>query len=210
MPSPTAPAEKASAPDPPHPLEPPDQPSTGDWFACLGLPRLPALTAAEIQDAFRERARATPEEAGLAPLIAARQGLLDPVSRLRLLLDLDFPDAPPLPSPPLPGGSLGPEIQELLTRARTLLAEGPATTALRHALLSAKLPPLRQQLLEKNQNLDRLTREIEGRLSDWHNLPPDERHRLLAGSIHSLTFLRRWKSQIDETTFQLSLLDARI
>lgn len=204
MPSPTAPAEKVSVP------ELPDSPEPEDWFKRLGLPRRPDLPSGEISDAFRERARLASTEDALAPLIAARQGLLDPVSRLRLLLSLEFPHPSQLPPPPLPGGSLGPEIQELLARARTLLSEGPATTALRRALLSAKLPPLNQQLLDKQRLLDHSIREIENRLADWHNLPQDERHQLLVHTIHSLTFLQRWKNQIHETSFQLSLLNARV
>ncbi len=177
-----------------------------DWFSLLGLPAHPLLDSESIRSAFHKSLRAHPDRQ--AELLAARDGLLDPLRRMEHLLDR-LPSGVESASENCawPGGTLGWEIQQTLAASRQLLQAGPAAqTRLQKALQRQQLIPLQSQLQNHLGQVANLQSQIEESLSGWNELPtPADRRSLLLSALPPLRFLLRWKSQIEEMLFSIRL-----
>lgn len=176
-----------------------------DWFSLLGLPVHPLLDSESIRTAFQKTLRAHPDRQ--AELVAARDGLLDPLRRMEHLLDQLPPSAESAAeNSSWPGGTLGWKIQQTLAASRQLLQAGPAQTRLQKALQHQQLIPLQSQLQHHLVQVANLQSQIEESLSRWNELQsPTDRRCLLLSALPSLRFLLRWKSQIEEMLFAIRL-----
>jgi len=185
-----------------------------DHFALLDQLRRPWLDDAALKDAFhRATAQCHPDVAGddgekSAALNAAYAVLRDPSSRLKHLLELEWPGPAPSPGaiPPHLGTTFG-RIAETRQRGRDLAAkEAAAQSPLARALLAGDRATYRRDLeatvgalaetetaaLEDLRQLDAL----------WEQRDEAMRDRLAAAQQH-FAYLAKWQAQLREELFRL-------
>ena len=193
-----------------------------DYFALLGEPRRPEVDPERVKDTFHRLSREQHPDAvasggegegsdDFARLNQAQATLRDPKTRLRHLLELEYPGARvagPSVVPPALADLFAP-VLTLLRDADALLAKkAAAPSTLAKALLARPEFALREaaeSLLEKLDALHAATRE-ELRTFDaaWEPRPPDAAARLvdLQGRF---AYLSRWTEQLHERLFELGM-----
>ena len=185
-----------------------------DHFATLALPRRPWLEPESVKDAFhRIGAARHPDSPGgdaetFATVNAAWQALREPATRLRHLLELEYPAALAA-SAPIPAG-LAEDFMRMARLRRSLddflRREKAATGALEKALLAGERSTLAQQL---NTELAKLEATHQTALADLRALDAgwptrDETTAApLAALQQQFAFLTKWIGQLREGLFQL-------
>lgn len=185
-----------------------------DHFATLDQPRRPWLDDAKLKDAFhRATAQQHPDVAGgsgdeASALNAAYAVLRDPATRLRHLLELEWPGAPVVPQ------SIAPELADLFGEIAALRQmgatltkkEAAAQSPLARALLAGERAGQRSALAEALAALadgeDAAREELRSLDSNWD--ARDEKARAaLAALQQRLAFLAKWQAQLREDLFRL-------
>jgi curved DNA-binding protein CbpA len=183
-----------------------------DHFAVLHQPRRPWLDEAALKDAFHAgMARQHPDVAGgsgeqSAALNAAYAVLRDPASRLRHLVELEWPEAAHV----CPG--IAPELADLFGRIASLRQAGvalrkrvsAAQSPLSRALLAGEIAAHRQALeialagLAGAENSAR--EELRAIDAAWETNRNDARDR--TGALQQrFSFLTKWQAQFREDLF---------
>lgn len=189
-------------------------PRMTDHFAILALPRRPWLEPEEIKGAFqRLAAERHPDSPGgdaeaFAHTNAAWQILREPASRLRHLLELDFP-ALDLASTQLPP-SLADAFMDMAALLRTLedfrRRKVAATGALAIALLADDRTKIERRL---RAALARIGAIIAGALEEVRTIDASWPQRdattadRLSALQRELTFAEKWSTQLREGLFVL-------
>ena len=191
-----------------------------DFFAWLGEPRRPWLDPEEVKDRFhalsrehhpdQQAAGSNPEtDAAFARLNAAQAALRDPKTRLRCLLELEYPEIKTSGPAAVPGtlADLFAPTLELMQRIDALLAKkATAPSALARALLARDEFGLQEAAQERMAALETLhataLEELQEFDARWEPRPPDA-----AGQLHAFyqrfAYLSRWTDQLRERLFQL-------
>lgn len=186
-----------------------------DHFATLGQPRRPWLDAEPLKETFHRLSATlhpdvpgTGDAARFAAVNTAFSVLKEPASRLRHLLELT--DATGLSKVAAPAGELGGLFMRLAGIRRRLddllakrsAASSPLTRALRsgdESTLRRELEIVRDALETTESAAFAEVREIDA------NWPAPEQSERLAGLCHRLSYLKRWRDQVGEALFTLSL-----
>ena len=193
-----------------------------DFFALLGEPRRPFLDPERIKDKFQALSREqhpdqqatgsnAETDAVFARLNAAQAILRDPKSRLRCLLELEYPEVKVSGPAAVPGAlaDLFAPIHELLSRIDALLAKkGASSLALARALLAREEISLQEAAQARLGELETLHAQAVEELrtfdARWEPRPPDA-----AGQLHGFyqrfAYLSRWTDQLRERLFQLAV-----
>ncbi len=185
-----------------------------DHFAALAQPRRPWLDADVLKDAFhRASARQHPDVAGgsdesAAALNAAYAVLREPATRLRHLLELEWPGAPSL-SAPIPSA-----VADLFGRIATLRQAGAALakkeagaqTPLSRALLAgeraAHHSALDSALAVVESAEAAALAELRALDATWEQRDAQV-HARLAALQQQFAFLAKWQAQLREDLFKL-------
>ena len=192
-----------------------------DLFALLGEPRRPDLDPERIKETFHRRSRTEhPDQqdaslggadASFAQLNLAQTTLRDPKTRLRHLLELEFPTvrlAGPSTVPPTLADLFAP-IHGLLREIDTLLSKkSAAPSALARALLGREEWTLRERAetaLAEVAALHAATlADLQTFDATWEPRPSDA-----AAHLHDLyqrfSYLSRWAEQLRERLFVLGV-----
>lgn len=180
-----------------------------DCFTLLGVPRRPRLDAAELKAAhLRLSAAAHPDaeggEAGrFREIQEAYQILLNPASRLRHLLELQF--GPLEKMPPSGHPELFLQVGAALQQARVVQQRREKSqSVLSRALLAQDEAAARRGVEEAGRAVDRALDQAERQEvaldAAWPVDDPRELVRLVADRV----YLARWKSELAEWTFRLA------
>jgi curved DNA-binding protein CbpA len=186
-----------------------------DHFAALHQPRRPWLDDAALKEAFH---RATTEhhpdisrDSGekSAALNAAYGALREPALRLKHLLELEWPDAPPAAASI--SGALAEMFGKLAgirqRRADLLKKEASAQSPLTRALLVEQRTACRQEIettLTALNALEAVARaELQTLDTHWEQRDESTRARLVA-TQQQFAYLAKWQAQLREDLFQLS------
>ena len=192
-----------------------------DLFALLGEPRRPFLDPERIKETFHRLSRtehpdqqtapAVAADAGFAQLNLAQATLRDPKTRLRHLLELEFPAvrlSGPSTVPPALADLFAP-IHGLLREIDALLSrKANAPSALARALLSREEFTLRERAEATLEQLETLhaaaSEDLQAFDTAWQSRTPDA-----AAGLHELyqrfSYLARWTDQLRERLFQLGM-----
>jgi curved DNA-binding protein CbpA len=185
-----------------------------DYFALLDQPRAPWLDPEVLREAYHRRTRAThPDTAkpgsdtNFAEVNEAYEVLQDPKRRLHHLLSLEN-CAPASTNTAVPSElqDLFPAIGELTQRAKLLLEKMQATSnALGRSLLKPRIIELQTETRKLRDRLRDLSEVSVAQLremnSDW-----SDKTTALAELYLKFAYLGRWCAQLDELSFQLSML----
>ena len=192
-----------------------------DLFALLGEPRRPALDPERIKETFHRLSRtehpdqhASPSDttgADFAQLNLAQATLRDPKTRLRHLLELEFPTvrlAGPSTVPPTLADLFAP-THTLLREIDALLAKkSAAPSALARALLAREEWTLRERAeatLAEVETLHASTLvDLQTVDTAWDGRPPDADVRL-HDLYQRFSYLSRWAEQLRERLFVLGV-----
>ena len=187
-----------------------------DHFATLAQLRRPWIDEAALKDAFhRASAQQHPDIAvgsgdNAAALNAAYAVLRDPATRLRHLLELEWPDAQSAPA------GIAPEIADLfgniaaLRQTGTALAkkEAAAQSPLARALLAGEHAVHRHELETALANLaaaeTAALEELRALDAAWDERNETTRNRLAAVQ-QRFAFLAKWQAQLREDLFRLGV-----
>ena len=194
-----------------------------DYFALLDQPHLPWLDPDELKNTYHQKtlqahpdaraSRPSPDamDATFARLNEAYQVLQDPKRRLHHLLSLKG-SAPSSTDQTVPKQlhDLFPAVGALTQRANVLLEKIQATSnALSRSLLKRQILEVQNEAKEvrkKMQNLfDASLAELRQINTAWAQNPA-EQIQGLSNLYVAFAYLTRWSAQLDEMTFQLSLL----
>lgn len=183
-----------------------------DYFALLNEPRRPWLDADALKEKFhRLTASHHPDvtrDAGFdfSTLNAAYNTLRDPKSRVRHLLELEFPAelSRPLQIPPALGDSFM-AIGALLQRLDAFLkkqseAASPLTAALLAPEKFSLIENVEEQLAVVNERHAKLLDELRALDARWDTEKPGAR---LAEIYQALLFVAKWSDQLREGTMKL-------
>jgi curved DNA-binding protein CbpA len=194
-----------------------------DSFALLDQPRLPWLDLDELKDLYhRKTLQAHPDAQASRPdpdvtdetfarLNEAYQVLHDPKRRLHHLLSLEgYAPSSTDQTVPTQLHDLFPRIGELTQRANLLLETVRASTnALSRSLLKPQILDVQQETKEVREKIQNLSGESLDRLRQinaaWAKNPAGQIEDL-SNLYFAFAYLTRWSAQLDEMTFQLSLL----
>ena len=186
-----------------------------DHFAALHQPRRPWLDEAALKEAFH---RATTQhhpdisrDSGekSAALNAAYGVLREPASRLKHLLELEWPDAPPAAaSIPGPLAEMFGKIAWTRQHVADLLKkEASAQSPLARALLAEQRTACRQEIETTLASLAALDSgaqaELESIDAHWDQRDESTRTRLVAAQ-QQFAYLAKWQAQLREDLFRLS------
>ena len=192
---------------------------TPDCFALLGEPRRPWLDPERIKETFHRLSRtehpdhaAAEADADFARLNGAQATLRDPKSRLRHLLELEYPEvklAGPSNVPPALA-DLFVEIHGQLRAADAILAKkAAATSALARALLAREELTAREKLESTFERLGALEEAATGELrafdARWSDPRPPDAAAVLRDFYGRFAYLARWTEQARERLFQLGV-----
>jgi len=194
-----------------------------DYFALLDQPRRPWLDAEKLKETYHQKTLQThpdvharsPGEAAtdrtFASLNEAYQVLQDPKRRLHHLLSLEG-SAPSSTDQAVPVQlqNLFPRIGELAQRANLLTEKIRSTSnALSRSLLKPQVLEVQKEAKEVRETIQSLTGASLDQLRQinlaWDRNPA-EQIEALSNLYFSFAYLTRWAKQLDEMTFQLSLL----
>jgi curved DNA-binding protein CbpA len=186
-----------------------------DYFALLGEPRRPWLDPESLKEKFHKLSAAhhpdvaKTNDVDFSAINAAYTTLLDPRSRIRHLLELEFPDAPAgdFPSPP-------PDILKIFETVASerrevtdfLKKRASLQSPLEIALLAPKKLKM-QDVLDGLQNT--LVQRQEGFLTHLKFLDAlwdGDRASLLNPLLeihHGLSFMGKWLAQVQEDLMRL-------
>jgi len=185
-----------------------------DYFAALHQPRRPWLDSAALKDAFHQAtARDHPDIAGdrgekASALNAAYAALRDPASRLKHLLELEWP-APPLAAATIPShlADLFGKIAGIRQQGSNLAGkQAAAQSPLARALLAGEGAAHRHELEAALAMLaDFETAALaELRALDAAWAPRDEAARARLASVQQqFAYLAKWQAQLREDLFRL-------
>jgi len=185
-----------------------------DHFANLTQPRRPWLDDTALKEAFhRATAQQHPDVAGgsgdsAAALNAAYAVLRDPATRLRYLLDLEWPGAAPAVA------AIAPELADLfgkiaaLRQAGAALAkkEAAAQSPLARALLAGDHAAHRENLESTLAALAAAEAAAQDdlRAIDAAWIDRDDTTRALLGALQQrFAYLAKWQAQLREDLFRL-------
>jgi curved DNA-binding protein CbpA len=186
-----------------------------DHFAALHQPRRPWLDEAALKDAFH---RATTQhhpdisrDSGekSAALNAAYVVLRDPAARLKHLLELEWPDAPPAPtSIPAPLAEMFGQIAGVRQRrADFLKKESSAQSPLARALLAGQRAACRHEIEATLATLGDLetaaSADLQSFTAHWEHRDESTRTRLIAAQ-QQFAYLAKWQAQLREDLFHLT------
>ena len=196
-------------------------PTMTDLFALLGEPRRPALDPVRIKETFHRLSRtehpdqqASPSattEADFAQLNLAQTTLRDPKTRLRHLLELEFPSlrlTGPSTVPPTLADLFAPTHALLRETDALLSRKTAAPSALSRALLAREEWTLRERAETTLANVESLhasaLADLQAFDAAWDACPPDA-----AARLHDLyqrfSYLGRWAEQLRERLFVLGV-----
>ena len=192
-----------------------------DFFALLGEERRPWVDRDRVKETFHRLSReqhpdqqasgSTGEaDAVFARLNAAQAALRDPKSRLRCLLEIEYPEVKVSGPASVPQtlAELFAPIHELLRDIDALLArKAAAPSALARALMAREELGLQQAAQERLGELGTLheqaLEELQAFDARWEPRPPDAAGQLLE-FYHWFAYLSRWTDQLRERLFQLA------
>ena len=193
-----------------------------DYFALLGEARRPDLDPERVKDTFHRLSREQHPDAsagsgaadggeGFARLNQAQATLRDPRTRLRHLLELEYPEvrvAGPSVVPPALADLFAPVLTLLRDIDALLAKKAAAPSALAKALLARQEYSLREAAESRLEKLDALHAAalVELRAFDaaWEPRPPDAAVRLV--DFHGrFAYLARWTEQLRERLFLLGM-----
>jgi curved DNA-binding protein CbpA len=194
-----------------------------DYFALLDQPRAPWLDADKLKQAYHQKTLQThPDvharspgvaatETAFANLNEAYQVLQDPKRRLHHLLSLEG-SAPSSADQavPLQLQDLFPRMGELTQRANLLAEKNRSTSnALSRSLLKPQILEVQKEAREVRETIQSLTdaslEQLRQINAAWGR-NPTEQIDTLSNLYFAFAYLTRWSKQLDEMTFQLSLL----
>jgi curved DNA-binding protein CbpA len=182
----------------------------GDAFVLFDFERRPLIDEGTLKERYlRLAANCHPDAPGghdgdFYFLQEAYKVLREPATRLRHLIELEFPDH-------VPGNGHAPHA-ELFLRAGSAVqvARGvsqrfeKANSALARALLSPEIAEALRQIREASEAVrkadDELADELRALDARWPDVSPEE----LAALASSFKFLARWQAQLSEWEFRLS------
>ncbi len=194
-----------------------------DHFALLGEARRPGLDPERVKDTFHRLSRAQHPDAladgggesssseDFARLNQAQATLRDPKTRLRYLLELEYPDlrvAGPSVVPPALADLFAPVLTLVRDTDALLVKKAAAPSALSRALLARQEFALRERAETLLARLDALhdsaLTELRAFDAAWEPRPPDAAARLV--DFHGrFAYLSRWTEQLRERLFQLGM-----
>ncbi|HVF72199.1 MAG TPA: J domain-containing protein [Chthoniobacterales bacterium] len=184
-----------------------------DYFAVLGQPRTPWLDPEELREAFhRKTLKAHPDVAtagephDFTALNEAYQVLQDPKRRLQHLLELEG-------TTPAAGQPIPPDLEELFLRiGETTQHANTVVQKMRDTANALSRSLLKPEVMRAEGEVERLREKVET-LLDNARLQSRELTReaawrsdvaRLSELYLRLSYLGRWKAQLDELQFQLS------
>jgi curved DNA-binding protein CbpA len=184
-----------------------------DHFALLGQPRRPWLEEAALKDAFhRATVQQHPDVAGgsgaaAAAVNAAYAVLRDPATRLRHLLELEWPESAAAPA------AIAPELAELFGKIAALQQAGAALkkkaasaqSPLSHALLAGEKAGYRRDLETALATLAGAEASASEQLRAFDVVWDQGDHATrdeLAAVQQRFAFLAKWQAQLREALFQ--------
>jgi curved DNA-binding protein CbpA len=185
-----------------------------DHFAILHQPRRPWLDEVALKEAFhRATSQHHPDisrDSGekSAALNAAYAVLRDPASRLKHLLELEWPDPPPVAaSIPAPLAEMFGKIAGVRQRRADLLKkEASSQSPLARALLAEKRAACRHEVEATLAALADIETaalaELQSLDAQWAQRDESMRARLIAAQ-QILAYLAKWQAQLREDLFQL-------
>lgn len=185
-----------------------------DHFAILAQPRRPWLDADALKDAFhRATAQEHPDVAGgsgetSAALNAAYAVLREPATRLRHLLELEWPGVSPTPA------AIPAALADFFGRIATLRQAGAALakkeaaaqSPLARALLAGDRATLRRDLQSVLAELETAEAaalaDLRALDAEWNSSEPRAAAQLAAAQ-QCFSFLAKWQAQLREDLFKL-------
>ncbi len=189
---------------------------TEDFFALLGEPRRPWLDPEQVKETFHRLSRTEhpdqqpAEDADFARLNQAQATLREPKTRLRHLLELEYPEIK------LAGASSVPaDLNGLFVPIHGLLAETTAlltkkagvSSALAKSLLVREEFAAREKVETMLGQLDALlaatTEELQTFDSHWMTARLPEAGAVLHNFYQRFAYLSRWIDQLRECLFEL-------
>ena len=194
-----------------------------DYFALLDQPRAPWLDPDKLKDVYHRRTlQAHPDvqtvrpsadtpEASFSSLNEAYQVLQDPKRRLHHLLSLEGA-APSSTDQSVPKQlhDLFPKVGALTQRTSSLLEKFRTTSnALSRSLLKSQILEAQDETKAVREEIQNLSDESLNRLRQINTAwakNPAEQIEDLSNLYFVFAYLTRWSTQLDEITFQLSLL----
>ncbi len=189
---------------------------TEDFFALLGEPRRPWLDPEAVKQTFHRLSRTEhpdqqgAEEADFARVNQAQAVLREPKTRLRHLLELEYPEIK-LSGP----SNVPPGLADWFVSVHGLLREtdgvltkkAAASTALAKALLARVELATREKVESVLEQLDALhataTEELIAFDALWVGVRPPDAAVTLQGFYQRFAYLSRWLEQLRERLFQL-------
>ncbi len=191
-----------------------------DFFALLGEARRPWLDPEGVKETFHRLSReqhpdqqaagSTGEtDAAFARLNAAQAALRDPKTRLRCLLEIEYPGVKVSGPASVPGtlADLFAPTLELIQKVDALLArKAAAPSALTRALMAREELSLQEAAQERLGQLEALhaqaVEELQTFDARWEPHPPDAAGQLL-DFYQRFAYLSRWTDQLRERLFLL-------
>jgi curved DNA-binding protein CbpA len=185
-----------------------------DYFAALHQPRRPWLDEAALKEAFH---RATTQHHPdisrddghkSAALNAAYSVLREPARRLKHLLELEWPDAPPpAASIPAPLADMFGKLAGIRQRwAEFIRNEAAAQSPLARALLAEQRAARHQEIETTRTALGVLETsalaELHSLDAHWEQRDESTRTQLFA-TQQTLAYLAKWQAQLREDLFHL-------
>ena len=182
----------------------------GDAFALFDFERRPLIDEGTLKERYlRLAANRHPDAPGgddedFHLLQEAYKVLREPATRLRHLIELEFPNH-------VPAGGHAPHA-ELFLRAGSAVQAAravsqrleKANSALARALLSPEIAEALRQIREACEAVRKADNELADELraldARWSDVSPDE----LSALASSFKFLARWQAQLSEWEFRLS------
>jgi curved DNA-binding protein CbpA len=184
-----------------------------DYFAVLGLERRPTLPAPSIEGAYYEKTKALHpdriEGGDLASVNAAFQIVLNPATRIRHLLNLEFGE----PGERQIGNELGQLFGVIVEALRgaddELKAISRETSPLLRAVAYGRLESIRNSLERAQERLVERESELHDRISEidrvWFQQKNQCRKSLAQISV-DLTFVQKWLAEVRERKVRLEEL----
>jgi curved DNA-binding protein CbpA len=182
----------------------------GDAFALFDFERRPLIDEGTLKERYlRLAANRHPDAPGgddedFHLLQEAYRVLREPATRLRHLIDLEFPNHVPA-SGHAPHAELFLRAGSAVQVARAVSQRfEKASSALARALLSPEIAEALRQIREACEAVrkadDELADELKALDARWPDVSPDE----LSALASSFKFLARWQAQLSEWEFRLS------
>lgn len=180
-----------------------------DPFALLGIEPRPWVDVAEVSQAFREHARAKHPDAqdgntiAFQTLTAARDVILDPARRLKLLTERLDGASTPTTGGGAEAADFAFRVSPVLQKMSRLCVEAEKGTGLARALLLREIQDTLQPLADARDEIDQMVATLGSRTRELDTRWPDA---VTVNEIHYLAeawiYTARWRQQLRQIHFR--------